>query len=115
ALSDEVVAERAAMMCAAAESAAISTFGKSDIVYIIGTEVPPPGGAKELIHELELTSVERVAQTMAAHQDAFARYGLADAWARVVGLVVQPGVEFDHTNVVDYNASRAVALSECIK
>ncbi len=114
-LSDEIVAERAAMLCAAAESAAHETFGRSDIVYIIGTEVPPPGGAAELIHELELTSVERVAQTMDCHKVAFERYGLSDAWSRVVGLVVQPGVEFDHTNVVDYNASRAVALSQCIK
>lgn len=115
ALSDETVAERAAMLCAAAEAAAVKAFGKSDIVYIIGTEVPPPGGAAELIHELELTSVERVAQTMSAHKDAFERYGLTEAWSRVIGLVVQPGVEFDHTNVVDYNASRAVALSASIK
>lgn len=114
ALSDETVAERAAMLCAAAEAAALETFGKSDVVYIIGTEVPPPGGAAELIHDLELTSVERVAQTMECHKAAFERYGLQYAWSRVVGLVVQPGVEFDHTNVVDYNASRAVALSQCI-
>ncbi|HZS80075.1 MAG TPA: class II D-tagatose-bisphosphate aldolase, non-catalytic subunit, partial [Herbaspirillum sp.] len=33
------------------------------------------------------------------------------AWQRVIGLVVQPGVEFDHLSVVDYQASLASGLS----
>ncbi len=41
-LSDEVVAERAARLCRAAESACGAGVAP---VYVIGTEVPVPGGA----------------------------------------------------------------------
>lgn len=41
--------------------------------------------------------------------------GLNDAWQRVIGLVVQPGVEFDHTSIIDYQSNKAQALSHCIK
>ena len=109
-LGDDVVAMRAARLCAAAEEAAIARFGDSGIVYVIGTEVPPPGGADEELHAVEVTPVERASRTLAIHRDAFARAGLDDAWRRVIGLVVQPGVEFDHSAVVDYEPAKAQAL-----
>jgi D-tagatose-1,6-bisphosphate aldolase subunit GatZ/KbaZ len=36
------------------------------------------------------------------------------AWERVVGLVVQPGVEFDHTKVMDYDSSSVSELSRVL-
>ena len=66
--------------------------------YIVGTEVPVPGGASHG-HELAVTTPQAAAQTMAVHKQAFAEAGLTDAWSRVVGLVVQPGVEFDNVSV----------------
>lgn len=114
-LPDEIVAERAARLCAVAEETAKANFGKSDLVYIVGTEVPPPGGATEEIEELELTPVSRVKQTLELHQQAFNKLGLEEAWQRVIGLVVQPGVEFDHTSIIDYQSDKAKALSACIK
>ncbi len=114
-MPDELVAERAADLCLVAEQTAIATFGKSDVVYVVGTEVPPPGGATEEIEELELTPVSRVKQTLQLHQDAFEKLDLTDAWQRVIGLVVQPGVEFDHTSIIDYLPEKATALKECIK
>lgn len=113
-LPDEIVAQRAADLCAVAEKTAINTFGKSDLVYVVGTEVPPPGGAAEEIEELELTPVTRVKQTIHLHQEAFSKLGLTDAWQRVIGLVVQPGVEFDHTSIIDYQSEKAQALKEYI-
>jgi len=113
-LPDETVAQRAAVLCAMAESTAITTFGKSDLVYVVGTEVPPPGGATEEIETLELTPVTRVKQTLGLHQDAFYSRGLEDAWQRVIALVVQPGVEFDHTSIIDYQSVKAQALKACI-
>lgn len=113
-LPDEVVAERAAILCKVAEDTAIATFGQSDLVFVVGTEVPPPGGAAEEIETLELTPVPRVKKTLALHQDAFKKLGLEDAWQRVIALVVQPGVEFDHTSIIDYQSEKAQALKECI-
>lgn len=57
-LSDEIVAERAARLAKIAEQAAVATFGSSDVVYVIGTEVPVPGGAAEELDELEVTSAQ---------------------------------------------------------
>lgn len=109
-LDDDIVAARAARLCAAAEDAAIKAFGSSGIAYVIGTEVPPPGGADEELDELEVTPVPRVEHTLAVHRDAFALAGLTEAWDRVVAVVVQPGVEFDHTAVIDYQPAKAVHL-----
>ncbi|MFT5759493.1 MAG: D-tagatose-1,6-bisphosphate aldolase subunit GatZ/KbaZ [Alteromonadaceae bacterium] len=114
-LPDEVVATRAADLCAVAEKTAFDTFGESDLVFIIGTEVPPPGGATEEIEELELTSTTRVKQTIELHRLAFEALDLQNAWRRVIGLVVQPGVEFDHTRIIDYKSEKAQALKQCIK
>lgn len=113
-LPDEVVAERAADLCSVAEKTAIHEFGRSDLYFVIGTEVPPPGGAKEEILTLELTPVSRVKQTLELHKNSFVQRGLSSAWNRVVGLVVQPGVEFDHTSLIDYQSEKAQALKAFI-
>ncbi|KPH94494.1 tagatose-bisphosphate aldolase [Pseudoalteromonas porphyrae] len=113
-LADETVAIRAAQLCAVAEKTAVDTFGHSDLVYVIGTEVPPPGGADEHIDTLAVTQTAHVASTLALHHDAFLQLGLSSAWQRVVGLVVQPGVEFDNTQVFDYDSSKAQQLKQYI-
>lgn len=110
ALDDASIASRAATLCAAAERAAIERFGSSGIAYVIGTEVPPPGGADEALHEVEVTPAERAAATLDIHRAAFAGEGLAHVWERVIALVVQPGVEFDNSAVVDYRPEKATAL-----
>ncbi len=101
-LTDELVAERAARLAQIAEQTCLATFGESDLVYVIGTEVPVPGGAHEDLAELAVTTPEAARHTLEAHQQAFNKAGLAHIWPRVIGLVVQPGVEFDHTRVIDY-------------
>jgi len=81
-------------------------------VYIIGTEVPVPGGAKEALDGVTPTTPDAARTTYAVHKDTFTAHGLGDdVWARVVALVVQPGVEFDHHGVEDYRPERATALS----
>lgn len=109
-LADEIIAERAADLCRAAEDAALRAGKSGQIVYVIGTEVPPPGGAKEEITELEVTQPAHARNTIELHKNAFARRDLIDAWSRVIGLVVQPGVEFDHTAVIDYQPQKALPL-----
>lgn len=104
--SDEVVAERAARLCKAAEKAR----GDGDApVYVIGTEVPVPGGATHAVHELEATSTAAAGHTLAVHKRVFEQQ-VPGVWERVIALVVQPGVEFDHDAVVDYDPAKASAL-----
>lgn len=114
-LSDEVVAQRAADLCKVAETTAVECFGQSNIVYVIGTEVPVPGGEAEEISGLHITTPERASYTLDCHRRIFEEAGLESAWQRVVGLVVQPGVEFDHTSVIDYQPEKAVDLSRFIE
>ena len=109
-LDDRVVAERAASLCAAAEAAAPG----AKPVYVIGTEVPVPGGAAEALDHVEVTATASARRTIEVHEEAFATAGLSAAWARVIALVVQPGVEFDHTRVVDYRPAAAESLSSVL-
>jgi D-tagatose-1,6-bisphosphate aldolase subunit GatZ/KbaZ len=113
-LGDELIAERTAALCEITEAAWRKAGGEPP-VYVIGSEVPVPGGAHETLHELAVTTPEAAHATIDAHRRAFVRHGIEAAWSRVVGLVVQPGVEFDHHRVIDYVPSKAVALSRSIE
>jgi D-tagatose-1,6-bisphosphate aldolase subunit GatZ/KbaZ len=110
-LTGETVARRAAELCAAAEQAS----GDRKPVYAIGTEVPVPGGATESLAELAVTSREAAAETLGVHRRVFKEAGLDHVWPRVIALVVQPGVEFNHDSVVDYDPARARQLTELLK
>lgn len=114
-LSDEIVAARAARLCLIAEKEARRLFGSSDILYIIGTEVPPPGGKNEELSELETTNPDHALKTLNVHKEAFIKDGLGYVWERVVGLVVQPGVEFSHTSIVQYVPQKANQLKALIQ
>jgi D-tagatose-1,6-bisphosphate aldolase subunit GatZ/KbaZ len=108
-LTDEIVAGRAARLLRVAEDTA-HRKGSDGPVYVIGTEVPVPGGAHETLGRLTPTPADRARRTIAAHRAAFAELGLEHVWPRVVALVVQPGVEFDHLNVIDYERSATTEL-----
>lgn len=110
-LTNEIVAERAARLAKIAEETAQQHFGRSDLVYVIGTEVPVPGGAHEALTELETTTPDAAQATLDAHQSAFKKHGLDALWPRIIALVVQPGVEFDHAQVIDYKPKKSVRLS----
>ncbi|MDY6945458.1 MAG: D-tagatose-bisphosphate aldolase, class II, non-catalytic subunit [Pseudomonadota bacterium] len=112
-LPEALIARRAALLCAVAENTWHEVGGEPP-VYVIGTEVPVPGGATESLGELEVTSPSAARATIAAHRSAFCDVGLDKAWPRVIALVVQPGVEFDHHKVIDYRPSKARALSAFI-
>jgi D-tagatose-1,6-bisphosphate aldolase subunit GatZ/KbaZ len=113
-LTDAIIAERAARLCGVAEASWQQAGGEPPL-YVIGTEVPAPGGAAETLDTLAVTVPQAVEATLAAHRLAFAERGLETAWRRVIALVAQPGVEFDHHKVIDYRASKARRLSQCIE
>jgi D-tagatose-1,6-bisphosphate aldolase subunit GatZ/KbaZ len=113
-LSDAVIAERNAILCERTEAAWRQAGGEPP-VYIIGSEVPVPGGAQEALGDLAVTDPDNARATIEAHREAFVRHGLEAAWERVIGLVVQPGVEFDNHHVVEYVPAKARRLSASIE
>lgn len=104
-LPDATIAARSARLAAVAETAA-----PTPPVYVIGTEVPVPGGALETVEHLTLTTPEAARATYELHRKAFAAEGIT-AFDRIVGLVVQPGVEFGNENVVPYQGAPALTAA----
>ena len=117
-LSNEVIAERGARLCAVSERAFAErkTLVSNAVapVYIVGSEVPIPGGVQE--HEvISVTEKEDCASTISAFSHAFERAGLLDAWERVVAVVVQPGVEFGEDDVDVYDSEKAKNLRSVLE
>jgi len=117
-LSDDVIARRGAKLCAVAEAAYEKRVKEipnaTKPIYIIGSEVPIPGGAQEH-EELGVTSKDNCLATVAAFKRAFEEAKLSDAWERVVAVVVQPGVEFSEDEVFVYNSEKAKDLCLTMK
>ncbi|PZX13764.1 tagatose-bisphosphate aldolase noncatalytic subunit [Palleronia aestuarii] len=107
---DDLAAERAARLAATAEDAA-KTAGLPPPHYVIGTEVPPPGGADHAVDAVTPTAPEAARRTIDVHRDVFAKAGLEEAFERVVAAVVQPGVEFGVSGVAIYDPEAAAGLS----
>ncbi len=113
ALNDERTAERAARLAKVAEQTA-ARIGSTPPVYVIGTEVPPPGGATHALDGIEVTRPEAARKTMAVHEAAFRAAGVEPALERVIAIVVQPGVEFGNANVVLYQPEKATGLIQVL-
>jgi D-tagatose-1,6-bisphosphate aldolase subunit GatZ/KbaZ len=111
-LSDQTVAERAAILCQTAERSSDELPENSPrVLYVIGTEVPAPGGECLRGGPPVATTVDGVGNTLEAFRTAFEARGLHAAWERVIGLVVQPGVEFGDDTIFDYDRVKASALA----
>jgi D-tagatose-bisphosphate aldolase class II non-catalytic subunit len=108
ALADEVTAERAAALAKVAEG--VDGNGPAPL-YIIGTEVPVPGGAQHALDSIEVTRPEAALRTVEVHRKAFGNAGLEAAFERAIGVVVQPGVEFASSEVIPYKPERAHGLT----
>ncbi len=110
-LPGRVIAERAADLCETAESAFEETErNTAPPVYVIGTEVPPPGGAASELHDILPTTVEDVQQTIEITRQSFLSRGLEAAWTRVAAVVDQPWEEYGKESVVRYDRDRASGL-----
>ena len=107
-----LVAERAARLCKIAES---HSPHAEELVYIIGTEVPIPGGETDDMDELAVTSVARLTDTIDTHREAFDKEGLSHVWPKIVSVVTQPGVDFSHTAIHRFEPNKARDLSAAVK
>lgn len=118
-LSDEVIAARGAILCEAAELAFMKRKENDPDcvapVYIIGSEVPIPGGAEEAEGSVSVTIPANCEKTIQAFYAEFHEKNMSAAWERVVGIVVQPGVEFGDLEVFDYSRENAKELISYMK
>lgn len=102
-LSDAVTVPRAAALARTAVAAT------PDPLFVVGTEVPPPGGARhDEGADIPPTTPQNARATLDAHVAAFAEIG------RIGGLVVQPGVEFSPMAVHHLPLARDPGLMQAI-
>lgn len=114
-LDARVIAQRAAVLAEAAEKAFTELPPGSDPpVYVVGTEVPAPGGETEPGAPPAVTTSDHVLHTLETFRSAFAERKLSAAWERVIALVVQPGVEFGDDVVFPYDRERTRPLSAAL-
>jgi D-tagatose-1,6-bisphosphate aldolase subunit GatZ/KbaZ len=107
-----LVARRSAELCEVAERASSKYQApKNKPVYVIGTDVPIPGGAKESLKKVRITPVNEVEEILRYTEEAFKEKGLEEAWRRVIAVVVQPGVEFGDQEILAYDPEKARSLS----
>lgn len=84
-------------------------------VFIIGSEVPIPGGAQEAEEGISVTKVADFRDTVDTYKRVFKEEGVEDAWQDVIAVVVQPGVEFGDAQVFYYDREAAADLTGTLK
>lgn len=116
-LSDIIIAERSAVLYKQAKE----SFEKykqnnpdaSEPVFIIGSEVPIPGGAEENEDSVSVTKTKDFINTIETFKEIYEKNNLS--FDDIVAVVIQPGVEFADDSVCEYNPEKAKELSETLK
>jgi len=119
-LDTQVIAERNATLCLAAEKAFKEI--KEDRLscspppfYVIGTEVPVPGGSYNAEDNVRITKISDLEEMIECHREIFLKYELEEAWSRVFAVVVQLGVEFERYKIYDYNSKKVKDICNTLK
>ena len=107
-LSTETVARRGARLY----KACMRAYGEHAMrpVFVIGSEVPIPGGAQEAEDSLAVTKPEAFEDTVRTYRRVFEEEGVAEGMDDVIAVVVQPGVEFGDEQVFFYDRDAAKDL-----
>jgi D-tagatose-1,6-bisphosphate aldolase subunit GatZ/KbaZ len=116
-LDPALVARREAELAAEAEAAfqARSRAGGVGPMYVVGTDVPAPGGTAGEGEGASVTTAQELLGTVNLGAEAFRAAGLELAWRRVFAVVVQPGVEFGDHGVQAYDRARAAGLCDAAR
>lgn len=109
-LDPALVAERDANICSVAEESS-----GEDLVYVIGTEVPTPGGTLNVLESPLITEVSDFKETIELSQEAFIKKGLSDAWKQVIAVVVQLGAEFGSHTIHEFQPEKTRKLCNALK
>jgi len=118
-LDTNVIAQRGAALCKVAEDAynkLLKTNPQAvQPVYVVGSEVPIPGGSQEEEGGIQVTKVNDFEATVETFKQAFYKLDLQKAWDNVIAVVVQPGVEFGDETIHEYNREAAKDLCQAVK
>lgn len=117
--NDEVIANRSARLAKASLQAyndRLKAFPHSVFpVFIIGSEVPIPGGSQEKEESISVTKPEDFINTYKTFKKTFNDQGLSKVFDNVIAIVVQPGVEFGDDDLFIYNREEASTLVSTLK
>ena len=119
ALSTQIIAKRGAILCEVAEEAyrqlCLRDINALRPVYVVGSEVPIPGGSQSEEEGVQVTRVCDLEETIETFKTEFYKLNLFDAWDNVIAIVVQPGVEFGDETIHEYNREAARELCSALK
>lgn len=117
-LLDSTIARRGAELMQVAEEAYGELLKENPDaihpVFVIGSEVPIPGGAQD-DDKLRVTRPGDFEATLLAYREEFAKLGIVDLFKYVIAVVVQPGVEFGDKDIHKYDRSDARRLCDKLK
>jgi D-tagatose-1,6-bisphosphate aldolase subunit GatZ/KbaZ len=112
----EIIAERSARLVLAAETAYERTRAGPEPLYVIGSDVPQPGGGLSEDHEGgDVTEPDALDQTLRLTRECFVDKGLERVWNRVIAVVVKTGAEFSPRSVSAYRRDWSAPLTKRLR
>lgn len=106
-LTVETCARRGAQLCKACEEEYRKLLevnpNAKPLIYVIGSEVPVPGGEVGNNPSDRVTTIADCDKTIETYKNVFSSSGLLDAFNRIIALVVEMGVEFSEYTISEYN------------
>lgn len=116
-LSDKIIVQRSAELYKQAKESFEKYKSQNpdaqEPVFIIGSEVPIPGGAEENEDAVTVTKKEDFVKTVETFKEIYAQNGLSPD--DIVAVVIQPGVEFADDSVCEYEPQKAQELVNELK
>ncbi|MDR2052579.1 MAG: class II D-tagatose-bisphosphate aldolase, non-catalytic subunit [Treponema sp.] len=118
-LPNRVIAERAARLAAAALAGFEELQKRNNSVelpvFVIGSDVPVPGGAQEAEANMTVTTAEDLENTIAVFKEVFTKKGLQAVWDNIIGVVIQSGAEFGDSELFPYDREKTRNLTRSLK
>lgn len=117
-LADELIATRSMVLAKACEKAYqdLKKINKNAVypVFIVGSEVPIPGGSQEE-EAISITSTQALSDTYETFKRIFIENGVDQTFDNIISIVVQPGVEFGDAEIERYDRNAAKPLVSYLK
>jgi len=115
-IDDEIIAKRTAMLCKVAEECfekiSINNPHATRPVYVIGADVPPPGGESSICQRV--TTKEELERSLEYFKEAFKKEGIDYIFDYVIALVANFGFGFGNDEIVDFDMEKVKPLKELL-